>query len=309
MMGQFTPSPEGVNFELLERARRPRLSFSILLTSIFSVAALYFAFRAKKALQLTQVDEKTNLLEKALRPALAKDIYEAVSIILEQNIPVRRQNLGWLIAVSLRSWRGRPLYNAILALLGDEIHRKGLWKENKTGKGPFYIHNDYFDEIFSPLKASILKRQETSRDSKNNQALMTALHYEEVMKLNLDIIKNSFFKRKGVRHSDARSFIEEICKIIDADWIIWDGFKQNITGHILDYQKKDSRFYEFANKLINVPSNLKSHVNESAKRSHLIDIISGKDDTAARFFREIDALRDPDLLPRGTKITDKVPTK
>ena len=151
MMGQFTPSPEGVNFELLERARRPRLSFSILLTSIFSVAAIYFATRSKEALQLTQVDEKTNLLEKALRPALAKDIYEAVSIILEKNIPVRRQSLGWLIAVSLRSWRGRPRFNAILALLGDKTHQKGLWKES-TGKGPFYIHNDYFDEIFSIYK-------------------------------------------------------------------------------------------------------------------------------------------------------------
>ena len=129
------------------------------------------------------------------------------------------------------------------------------------------------------------------------------------MKLNLKIIKNAFFKREGVRHSDARTFIEELCKVIVKNWIIWEGFKQNITGHILDYQKKDSRFYEFANKLINVPSNLKSHANESAKRSHLIDIISGKDDTAARFFREIDALRDPELVPRGTKITDKVPTK
>ena len=114
-----------------------------LISGLFLLAATYTGFRAYKARDSLKGNDKDRILKNAHHPGIAKQIYEAVEIILANNIPVHTYDRKRKRNLPIHSLLGSRK-NAMLILLGDETHRQSLWKDDDIPKGPILIHKEYY---------------------------------------------------------------------------------------------------------------------------------------------------------------------
>ena len=265
--------------------------FSALVTALFLLASGYSGFKAYKAFKSFKGDERTRLLAKAHHLGLAKQIYNAVEIILKERIPVYTVYNGLVhefpIHTALKSRK-----SAMLVLLGDESHRKALWKDGPIPKGPILIDRKYWKQILGGLEQSILAYEEANKDGRDSRVVVTALLYQDHMYACYDVmLSKAFWKNK--RKTDERKIIMAIVKVLLRDWSTWESFRKDIRNNFKRAREKTDKFHNFAEELLNT---------NKRNQGKLEDILSGRDRTTIWFFWCLYAISEQEMVKRKTPV-------
>lgn len=270
-----------------------RRNFALFIVLIGLCLSVLFGFKAAQSRGVFKGDMKKRLTNNAQHPAMARLIFDATQNIIDHKIPVFIIENGRARKLPLRNAFGKSRLNVMIALLGDDSHRQSLWIDGPVTKGRLLIKNSDFNKVLGDLKKSVLAHDRITKDDRDNRALVTALREKTHMQACYEVMmSDAFWKDK--RKTDKRKNIIKLARVLLGNWTEWEKIRKTIRSSFTNSVHEQNRLQNLKSDLLKI---------YDGNRLELMDILTGKDRAAAEFFRTLQAIDEPNLVPRKTLVT------